>query len=235
MRRYLLLINAVLLLCAGCGKDKTLPTVDPALYTNDGSFEEHAITMYVKGGAITDAAFIQAYLERINFSSVFNMPGAEHLPVLVSFDSRNEDSIRLSVTEGVQTRISQQYNKVLYDNSTALFITSDTLSLMPADDGEISCSNMQVRLRKHAPQPDCSVNPLGLITCAAREQLPVEMVGDKLRISIMHMSYSRYKNLRSCLVYQRFVLDQLDKTPLMQMHENDTLVLQTSTVLLERK
>jgi len=234
MRKTLLLISALLII-AGCNKDKTLPTFTPDLYESDGHFEDLAVTMYVKGGSITDTAFIKAYLQRTGYTNVFNMPGEEHPPVVIKFDSRVEDSIRLSLIEGIETRFSHTYNKVNYQQNTALFLTADTLTIPTAEDGEISCSNAAVLLRKYAPLPDCAANPLGAITCKAREQLPVEMNGDKLKISVMHLSYSSRKDVRSCLSYQRYILDQLNKEPLRQMHENDTLVLQTSTVVLERK
>ncbi|MCF6403844.1 hypothetical protein L3C95_13210 [Chitinophaga filiformis] len=234
MKSSLLLI-CVLLLCFGCGDDDvaTYPTGN---YESAANIKNDPVTLYTKDKIITDVNFIQAYLERHPFYGSFDLTaGTAESAIQVVFDNRVSDSVYFrSVSEGNARELI--FNQVYYENNAAILLGRDSLPVAAADDGELSCSNVGIRIRRHPMLTYCFPSvPWNPLTCKGRYQMPVVMEGGHLTLPIISYQFYSRTATTSCAVSERYAFGSFNADALKTIHTQDTLVVQTRMLTLERK
>ena len=233
MKTSLLLI-CVLLFCCSCGEDDaaTYPTGN---YESADNIKNDAVTLYTKDKVITDVTFIQAFLERNQIYGFFDLKaGTAESPVHVTFDNRVADSVYFrSVSGGGALELI--FNQVYYDNNTAVLLGRDSLPGLPADDGEISCSNVSIQIRKHPLLTYCAVSPIGSLFCKTRYRMPVMMEGDHFTLPVISYRFSTKTSVSDCAFGEKYAYGYLNMDALKTIHTQDTLVVQTRMLTLERK
>ena len=233
MKTSLFLI-CVLLFCYGCGSDDAAP-YPTGNYESAANIKNDPVALYTKDKVITDVKFIQAFLERNQIYGTFDLTaGTAESPVHVTFDNRVADSIYFRSVSG-GSGLELIFNQVYYDNNTAILLGRDSLPGSPGDDGELSCSNVSIHIRKHPLLTYCANSPIGPLVCKTRYRMPVTMTGDQLSIPIISYHFSTKNAVAECYSREKLAYGYLNANALKTIHTQDTLVVQTRTLVLERK
>ncbi|SDG56085.1 hypothetical protein [Chitinophaga filiformis] len=233
MKTSLFLI-CVLLFCYGCGDDNAAP-YPTGNYESASNIKNDPVALYTKDKIITDVKFIQAFLERNQIYGVFDLTaGTAESPVHVTFDNRIADSVYFRATSGGDA-LELIFNQVYYDNNTVILLGRDSLPGSPADDGELSCSNVSIHIRKHPLLTYCATSPIGSLVCKTRYQMPVAMVGDQLSLPVISYRFTTKNSMAECYSGEKLAYGYLNTDALKTIHTQDTLVVQTRTLTLERK
>lgn len=233
MKTSLFLI-CVLLCCYGCGDDNPAP-YPTGNYESAANIKNDPVALYTKDKIITDVRFIQAFLERNQIYGVFDLTaGTAESPIHVALDNRVSDSIYFRAATGGDA-LELIFNQVYYDNNAAIFLGRDSLPGSPADDGELSCSNVSTHIRKHPLLTYCATSPIGPLVCKTRYQMPVTMEGDLLTLPVISYRFSTRTTNADCAFGEKYAYGYLNTDALKTIHTQDTLVVQTRTLALERK
>lgn len=234
MKPSMLLICA-LLLFPGCGSDDAAP-YPTGKYESAANIKNDPVTLYTKDKIITDVAFIQAYLERNKVDGFFDLTaGTAESPIHVTFDNRVSDSVYFRSVSG-NSALELIFNQVYYDNNAAILLGRDSLPGFPADDGELSCSNVGINIRRHPLLTFCDASGiLGSLVCKTRYRMPVAMEGDHLSLPVISYRFSTRTSNADCASAERYAYGYLNTAALKAIHTQDTLLVQTRILLLERK
>jgi hypothetical protein len=189
------------------------------------------LVLYTKDKTITDTAFIRAFHERNMIYSMFDTAGMATSPIHVSFNNSVADSVYLN-----GAGLDLVFNQVYYEGNTVVYIGRDSLRVPAAEDGELSCSNVGPRLRRHPLLTDCTpTGPLGEWISKARYQVPLMMDGNDIVIPIISYYFFNKTLASSCVIQEKYVLGQFDEDALKTIHMEDTLLVQRRTLVLEKK
>lgn len=235
MTRISLLLICVVALCNSCKKDD-VKMVSAGRFESAANIYNDGVALYTKGNTITDPLYIKAFLERREITGVFDLtPGSATSPIQVTFDNQTPDSIyfRATRSNGYQELI---FNEISYNNNTAVLLGRDSVSGSAVADGELSCSNVDVLIRQHPGVSRCV--PLGLfgsLVCKARPQIAMVMNTDNISLPVMSYFFATRTGSVSCSVSQNYVYDQFNTDVVKTIHTQDTLVVQTRVLVLERR
>ncbi|SHM03925.1 hypothetical protein [Chitinophaga sp. CF418] len=234
MKPFLLLI-CVLLLCYGCGGDDVTP-YPTGNYESAANIKNDPVALYTKDKIITDVVFIQAFLERNQIYGFFDLTaGTAESPIHVTFDNRVSDSVYFRATSSGDA-LELIFNQVYYDNNAAILLGRDSLPGSPADDGELSCSNVRTHIRKHPLLTYCVPSGInGSLTCKTRYQMPVVTDGDHLSLPVISYHFKTKTSISECYLAEKYAYGYLNADALKTIHTQDTLVVQTRMLTLERK
>lgn len=235
MTKISLLLICVLALCNSCKKDDA-KMVSAGRFESAANIYNDGVALYTKGNTITDPLYINAFLERKGVTGVFNLTsGSAITPIQVTFDNQTPDSIYFKATTsgGYFERI---FNEVSYNNNTAVLLGRDSLPGSAVTDGELSCSNVDVLIRQHPGITRCV--PLGLfgsLVCKERPQIAMVMNADNISLPVITYFFATRTGSVSCSVLRSYVFDQFNTDVVKTIHTQDTLVVQTSMLVLERR
>jgi hypothetical protein len=125
---------------------------------------------------------------------------------------------------------------VYYDDNAAILLGRDSLPGSPADDGELSCSNVSIKIRRHPFLTFCDpTGPLGSLVCRTRYRIPVAMEGDHLALPVISYRFSTRNATAECSFSEKYAYGYLNADALKTIHTQDTLLVQTRMLTLERK
>jgi hypothetical protein len=225
----------VIALCNSCKKDD-VKMVAAGHFESAANINNEGIALYTKGNTITDPAYIKAFLEKHAKTAAFDFtPGSVTSPLQVTFDNHSPDSIyfKMVTSDGYVERI---FNEVSYNNNTAVLLGRDSMPGSVVTDGELSCSNVAVLIRQHPEVTRCV--PLGFfgsLVCKTRPQIAMVMNTDNISLPVITYFFATRTGTVSCSVLQGYVFDQFNTDVLKTIHTQDTLVVQTKTLVLEKK
>ncbi|PWV47561.1 hypothetical protein [Chitinophaga sp. S165] len=232
--------NSLLLICGllisySCGKDD-MPTISAGNFESTDMIKNDPVVLYTKGQVITDTLFIKNFLERNQASTTFDFhAGAVTSPIQVSFNNSVADSAYLTYNSDAG-RGEYIFSQVNYKNNTAIFTTRDRLWTPAAEDGELSCTNVHAGIRQYLLPPDCApAGGIGDWTCHAQYQIPIMMIGNDIAIVVLNYYFSSKSATSYCKSGERYILAQFNEDALKTIHTEDTLVVQTRTLVLEKK
>ncbi len=234
MKNSLLLICA-LLLCNSCSEDD-VPTISVGNFESTAMIKNDPVVLYTKGKVITDDIFIRTFLERNQIAATFDFPaGSATSPIHAVFNNSIADSAYLRYTSNASGK-EFIFNQVYYDNNTAVFVGRDSLWIPTAEDGELSCTNAGPRIRKHPLLTYCApIGNFGEWICKARFQVPIVMNGNDIAIPIITYHFSNKTQASLCGIGEQYIFGQLNEDALKTIHTEDTLVIQTRMLVLEKK
>lgn len=234
MKTSLILICA-LMLCYSCSKDD-VRTLSTGNYESAADIKNDPVVLYTKGKIITDTAYIQNFLERNQIYGIFDStPGMTASPIHVTFDNRVADSVFFGSVAS-NSSFGLIFNQVYYENNTAVFMGRDSLPGSPAADGELSCSNVAVHIRKHPLLIDCIPSGIsGALLCKTRYQMPVIMNDNNITLPVISYYFNNATSVSSCTLSEKYAFGLFNADAVKTIHTQDTLVVQTKMLVLEKK
>jgi hypothetical protein len=235
MTRISLLLICVMALCNSCKKDD-VKMVSAGRFESTANIHNDGVVLYTKGNTITDTQYIKAFLERKGITGVFALtPGSATSSIQVTFDNQTSDSIyfRVTASSGYSEFI---FNDISYNNNTAVVLGRDSVHGSAVTDGELSCPNVDVLIRQHPGLSRCV--PLGLfgsLICKERPQIAMVMNADNISLPVISYFFATGRGSVSCSMLRSYVFDQFNTDVVKTIHVQDTLVVQTRMLVLERK
>jgi hypothetical protein len=222
-------------LCNSCKKDD-VKMVSAGRFESSANIYNDGVVLYTKGNTITDTQYIKAFLERKAIIGVFDLtPGAAISPIHVTFDNQTSDSIYFRATAG-SGYSELVFNDVSYNNNTAVLLGRDSVQGSAVTDGELSCANVDVIIRQHPGLSRCV--PLGLfgsLVCKERPQIAMVMNADNISLPVISYLFATGTGAVSCSMLRGYVFDQFNTDVVKTIHVQDTLVVQTRMLVLERR
>lgn len=221
-------------LCFACKKDKEhQDALPPVVYAGDLKFESEPLIMYLKDTSILDFDVIKAYMDRHRSMGVFDLSAGGLLNgAKVTFDARNNEQVSFKIVTasgGVNEKI---FNRAKLDNTILVFTARDKGDVEAYNPGDFSCTSVHTLTRMYPPASECrSDQPF----CSGFQNMPVIEYGDKLVLPVVCFNYVHWQNNGTCLINKTGLYDFFNPTAIQKLGEFDTLVVQRSTLTLDKQ
>jgi hypothetical protein len=218
-----------------CKKDD-VKTIHEGTYETTGTINTMPVMLYAaNGGAISDTSVIREFMLRRFIRKGFQLKSG--------IDTTSILKLILTVTGNTAIQQDTSGNSLRFNilnrtDGTALLVQQDSARIQGGVPGKVACGNIHLKIRQNPPPYACTYFELagGSATlCYAHPQWSVINNGDDLTLPMINYYFVSYSNDFYCIRGSNYLPDFFNNTMLSELQATDTLLVQTSTLTLQRK
>lgn len=225
----------VLLTLFSCKKDKEKVYDFEGTYWSGFSATHDAAILYTQKGIITDSNIVIGFATRngINRSPFYNGPGnifaAGKIDTLfgkcrliISGDTIVYSEFSVSNDSASIAEFTAHFSRV--NGNTILLVKDRASSIIPGDDGALSCTNAHRNFRSYPPEYNCVGG-----SCTGFEQVPLTIKNGAVNYPLFSYYFSKKINnvdgVNTCKSANLLVYDLFNEAAVKEFQPGDTLLL----------